>query len=183
MDMYSPLFSKIVDSSLWREEDWVIKIFLTMIAKQDKDHVVRGSAFNIGEWAKKDEATALAALKVLAAPDTKRIEPQPFEGRRIERVEDGWLILRGAFYQDLMREVNRRRYKADHEAKRRAEEKANGKPKRLSRAMGKMSEGGPSPRETAYVKAVERGDQAEADRLALPVRTAEEDSGKGMALQ
>lgn len=124
MDSWSPLFSKIVDSSLWFEPDFVVKVFLTMIAKKDSDHVVRGNAFIIGSWSKKTEAETLEALNILAAPDTRRIEPQPYGGRRIEKVEDGWKILNGQMYEDLMRKLNRRVYKARKE--REAREKKRG---------------------------------------------------------
>ena len=156
MTGYTPIFSKIVDSSLWCEPDNVVKIFLTMLAKKDADNVVRGSAFNISQWAKKTEQEVLEALMVLSAPDTRRIEPQPFEGRRIERVEEGWMILNGKFYQDLMRSVNRREYKARHEAERRA---------RLRGDRGDVSEGY-MERERRYVKAEVKGDQKQADLIA-----------------
>jgi hypothetical protein len=110
MNTWAPLFSKIVDSSLWVEPDYVVKVFLTMLAKKDADHVVRGTAFMIGKWANKLEKEVLDALKILSSPDTRRLEPQPFEGRRIQKVDDGWLILNGQFYQDLMKQVNRREY-------------------------------------------------------------------------
>ncbi len=84
-----------------------------MLAKKDRDNVCRGSAFNIASWSKKTEAEVLEALKVLASPDTKRLEPQPFDGRRIEKVDDGWLILNGETYQKLMKDANRRIYKTD----------------------------------------------------------------------
>lgn len=124
---YSPLFDKIVDSSLWLEEDFVVKVFLTMIAKQDADHVVRADAFMIGQWSKKGEAEALRALAILEAPDTKRIVPQPYEGRRVQRVEGGWLLLNGAHYQELMQQANRRAYKRKKEAEYRAAKKGKGK--------------------------------------------------------
>src|SRR3982750_1865410 len=95
---WAPLFAQIVDSSLWLESDVVVKVFLTMLAKKNKDMVVRGTAFNIAQWAKKTEQEVLDALRILSSPDTKRIEPQQFEGRRIERVADGWLILNGKVY-------------------------------------------------------------------------------------
>lgn len=120
MNTWSPLFSKIVDSSLWREKDEVIKIFLTMLAKKDADQVVRANAYMIGEWAKKTEAETLSALKVLASPDRRRIEPQPYEGRRIQKVADGWLILNGQYYENLMRSINRRAYKTAKQAEYRA---------------------------------------------------------------
>ncbi len=120
MDFYTPIFSKIVDSSLWSETDYVVKVFLTMLAKKDKDFVVRGNAYNISQWAKKTEEETIKALKILAAPDTKRIEKQPFEGRRIEKVKDGWLLLNGRHYQELMTKTNRRIYKAAKQSEYRA---------------------------------------------------------------
>lgn len=123
MNTFAPIFACIVDSSLWLEPDFVVKVFITMLAKKDSDFVVRGSAFNIASWAKKDEREVLEALKVLSSPDTKRIEPQPFEGRRIKRVEDGWLILNGALYRDLMVKENERARKRRWAAEKRAQEK------------------------------------------------------------
>lgn len=123
MDFYTPIFSKIVDSSLWSEPDYVVKVFLTMLAKKDKDFVVRGNAYNISQWAKKTEKETIDAISVLASPDTRRIEKQPFDGRRIERHGEGWLILNGRHYQELMTKTNRRIYKADKQREYRAAEK------------------------------------------------------------
>lgn len=122
MSSYTPIFSKIVDSSLWDEPDHVVKIFISMLAKKDRDNVVRANAFNIARWSRKTEADVLDALKVLAAPDTKRLEPQQYDGRRIEKVEDGWLILQGEYYQKLMMEVNMRAYKREKQREYRAAE-------------------------------------------------------------
>jgi len=108
MSFYVPLMSKIVESSLWDEPDLVVKVFLTMLVKKDRDNVVRANAYNIARWARKTEAEVLEALAVLAAPDTKRLEPQLFDGRRIEKVEDGWKILNGEFYQKMMIQENTR---------------------------------------------------------------------------
>lgn len=128
MNTFAPLFSTIVDSSLWCEPDHVVKVFLTMMAKKDADMVVRGSAFNIAQWAKKTEQETLDALKILSSPDTRRIEKQLFDGRRIERVEDGWLILNGKFYRELMVKENerarKRRWAAEKRAQEREEKKA-----------------------------------------------------------
>jgi plasmid stabilization system protein ParE len=107
------LWSSIVDSSLWTEPDHVLKIFLTMLALKDADHVYRGTAFNLARRANKTEAEVLDALKVLASPDKTRVEAQPFEGRRIQMCEDGWKILNGEKYrqqvQDEMRKARWRR--------------------------------------------------------------------------
>jgi hypothetical protein len=127
VNTWAPIFSRIVDSSLWLEPDYVVKVFLTMMAKKDSDMVVRGSAFNISQWAKKSEQETLDALKILSSPDTKRIEKQLYEGRRIERVEDGWLILNGKLYRDLMVAENERARKRRWAAQKRAQDKADKK--------------------------------------------------------
>jgi len=112
MDTFAPIFSKIVDSSLWDEPDYVVKVFLTLLAKKDMDHVVRGNAYNISIWSRKTEKEVLDALKVLSSPDKKRLEPQPHGGRRIEKVADGWLVLNGANYRKLAHDVAERVRKA-----------------------------------------------------------------------
>lgn len=145
---WAPLFSKIVDSSIWQEPDDVVKIFLTMLAKKESDHVVRGNAYMIGKWAKKEEQEVIDALKVLSSPDTKRIEKQPYDGRRIERVDDGWLILNGQHYEDEMRKISRRVYKT--------------KKAREYRDKGRLIRNGkPLPGETLVQRAADRADGSE----------------------
>ena len=124
MDTFSPIFSKIVDSSLWDEPDYVVKVFLTMLAKKDMDHVVRGNAYNIAVWSRKTEREVLDALKRLSSPDKKRLEPQPHEGRRIKKVDGGWLVLNGAEYRKLAQEVSERFRKARWAANNKGKQKA-----------------------------------------------------------
>lgn len=100
---FTPIFEEIVDSSIWAESDLVVKVFLTMLAKKDRDYVVRASAFNLARWANKTEEEVLKALKVLMSPDTKRVEKQEYEGRRVKKVDDGWLLLNGKKYDEKMR--------------------------------------------------------------------------------
>lgn len=122
-ESWAPLFSKIVDSSIWDEPDWVCKIWITMMARKGKDHVYCGSAYNLARQSRKTEEEVLKALEILSSPDTKRLEPQPYEGRRIEKVEKGWLVLNGQYYEDEMRKMNRRAYQSEKQAEYREEEK------------------------------------------------------------
>lgn len=140
MTSYTPIFSKIVDSSLWHEPDYVVKVFLTMLAKKDFDNIVRGTAFNIGKWACKTEAETLDALKVLSSPDTRRLEPQPFDGRRIEKVAEGWLILNGEHYQKMMTTMNRRAYKTQKQAEYRGRDGAQEPPVPAKKRFTKPTE-------------------------------------------
>lgn len=112
MFTWTPLFSKMVDSPVWDLPDFICKIWVTMLVSKDSDHVVRLNAYALANRAKKTEKEVTDALAVLSAPDTKRIEPQLFEGRMIQKVEDGWLILNGQKYEDMMRAPNRMAYLA-----------------------------------------------------------------------
>lgn len=169
MNKYSPIWSQIVDSSLWCEEDYVVKIFLTMIAKKDLDDVVRGNAFNISNWAHKTEEETLKALKILSSPDKRRIEPQLFEGRRVQKVADGWLVLNGAYYREMMSKATRREYKKNKQQEYRERDASDPKRKAYqaeTRQLGKKLQeihklkapelgvnGNPTPEEVAEMDA------------------------------
>lgn len=138
---WTPLWSVIVDSSLWDEPDWIVKIFVTMLAKKDSDHIYRGTAYQLHKDSRKTETEVLEALKVLSSPDRLREEPQPYEGRRVKAVPEGWLILNGEAYRDMVAVEMRRRSNA------RAQEKFRQK-KKLA-AQFPVS-GAPSPGERQY---------------------------------
>lgn len=153
MNTWTPLWSGIVESSLWAESDAVRIIFVTMLALKDSDHVVRYSAFALARKANKTEKEVLAALKVLAAPDKRRLEKQPFDGRRIQKVEDGWLVLNGELYRQRMsEEMKKARWRRAQEAKRRRD--------------GQRRRGTPLPGESRAVEAMENGNHSLADAIA-----------------
>lgn len=153
MNTWAPLWSGCVDSSLWDEPDFVVKVFLTMMALKDADHIVRLTAYQIGRNARKTEPEVLEALRILSSPDTRRLEKQEFEGRRIQKVEDGWLILNGQKYRDMVSEERRKAKNRRAQAAWRERQKA------------KKEGGGGSERERLYVKTSENEGQEEADRL------------------
>lgn len=155
MNTWAPLWSGIVDSSIWAEPDYVCKVFITMLALKDSDHIVRQTAFGLGLrcWPgeKDTEERVLKALKVLAAPDKRRLEPQPHDGRRIEKVEDGWLILNGEMYRkrvsDEMRKARLRRAQTVYRQRH-------------------AGQGTPTKGEKEAVKALNSGDVARFERIA-----------------
>jgi hypothetical protein len=118
----------IVDSSLWSEDDFICKIFITMLALKDSDDVCRLNAYQLAMRSHKTEKEVLEALKVLSSPDTLRVEPQPFESRRIQAVEDGWKILNGEKYREMVRDEMKkarwRRAKANQRRKQMEKEDA-----------------------------------------------------------
>jgi len=108
MNGYAPLFSTIVDSSIWDEDDSICKVFVTMMALKDADHIVRLTAYQIGRRCRKPEREVLDALLVLSSPDKKRVEPQEYDGRRIQKVDAGWLVLNGEKYKQLAKDEARK---------------------------------------------------------------------------
>lgn len=108
MDSYAPLFASITESSLWREAPYVRVVFLTMLAVKDWDHVVRKEDHHLCFLSHVTDGEFLNAIEILSKPDTESQIRQPYDGRRIERQSDGWLILNGEKYQETMRKLNKR---------------------------------------------------------------------------
>lgn len=147
------MWSGIVDSSIWDEEDYILKVFLTMLARKDADHIYRGNAYNLHTQSRKSEEQVLNALQVLSSPDTKRKEKQPYDGRRIKAVEEGWLILNGEKYRAQVALEMKRARNRKAQAAYRDRQKGSG-------------ETGPERR---YGEAEKNGaPQAELDRLSEP---------------
>lgn len=148
---YSPLWSMITGSSLWKEPPHVVKVFITMIAVKNREHCVLFGPqhlFNLTQL--DDEKQFLDAIHVLESPDTKSKFKQEFDGRRIERLKDrpGWLILNGAKYQKMMTDANLAAKKSAKKAEERAAIKA------LANKVNHVD-----GNEVAAVKAVENGDE------------------------
>lgn len=119
---WTPIWNKILESSVWEEPYHVRLLWVAMLMMRDRDNVVRATAYQMSRRANIKESEALDGLVVLSSPDTKRLEPQPHEGRRIEKVEDGWLILNGEVYDKLLKEVKRRNYQSEWMKEKRAKE-------------------------------------------------------------
>jgi hypothetical protein len=130
MNTWAPLWSGIVDSSLWEEDGDVVKVFMTLLATKDSDHVCRMDAYRIAKKCYLDELQVLDILKVLASPDKRRKVKQEHGGRRIKAVEDGWLILNGEKYREMVKtEMRKARVRRAQAAFRnRQQAKKNGAP-------------------------------------------------------
>jgi hypothetical protein len=95
---WTKLFSHIVSSSVWNEDDKTRIVWITLLALQEKDHVVKGSVGGVAHQARVSLEDCQKALEKLCSPDaddTSGID----EGRRIRKVEGGWLIVNGEAYQ------------------------------------------------------------------------------------
>lgn len=131
-------------------------LFLTMLAIKEPDHVVRMPFRRLCKKANMTPEVCTEALRVLLEPDTKSIDHQEFEGRRLKEVEGGWMVLNGEYYRREMQKLMLRFRKTEWQRNARAKDKVWGKP---------------LPGEVAALKHEGNGDHAAADRVtsaALP---------------
>lgn len=162
MNTWTPLWSGIVDSSLWEESGDVVKVFMTMLATKDSDHVCRLDAYRIAKKCNLDELYVLDILKILASPDERRKVSQEFDGRRIKGVPDGWLILNGEKYRAMVAEERKKaRWRRAQAAKREREKNKPGQDGRPATAEYKATE-------KKFERAYGDGNQPLADSIAAP---------------
>lgn len=152
MNNWVPIWNGLVDSSLWQEPDHVFRVFVAMMTLKDADHIVRLDTWKLARRIHMDKefAKVTNALEVLAAPDKLRPD-QEFEGRRIKRVDEGWLILNADKYREMMKkEMERARNRAAQAA---------------WRARQKEKKVPPEKGAAAHLRAMDRGDAKGAEKI------------------
>lgn len=100
--MKTELVPSITESSLWDQADHVVRVWITFLAKKDENGYVRStyramkSTANLSndpEGTKFDEA-----INILESPDPNS-QTKKYEGRRIKRVDGGWIVLNHDLYK------------------------------------------------------------------------------------
>lgn len=123
--MYNKLFSKIVLSSIWLEPLATRVVWIAFLATMDEDGFVQCSAIgNVASLANVSLDEAKEAIKTLESPDLESGNPL-HEGRRIERIPGGWLVLNAAAHRELVtREMAKERTR-DRVRRHREKQKCN----------------------------------------------------------
>jgi len=119
MSGYTKLFNSILASTIWREDDQTRLVWITLLAMANKDGVVEASLPGIAGFARVELASCERALKKLSAPDPySRSEVD--EGRRVKKVDGGWLLVNHAKYRQKLNDEERRDYNRVKKAESRA---------------------------------------------------------------
>lgn len=112
--MYVKIFEDILDSSIWEENLATRIVWLTMLIMADEEGVVRASTSGIRRRAVVSAEDLKVALEILSSPDIDS-KNQEYAGRRIEKIDGGWLVLNYKTY----REIRTKKQLADAERQRR----------------------------------------------------------------
>lgn len=106
--MFNKLFTKILDSSIWLEPVATRIVWITLLAAMDEDGYAHFSAVeNLASRARVTVEEATVALECFMAPDPNSGNPAN-DGRRVERVPGGFMVLNAAYHREAMNRVVQR---------------------------------------------------------------------------
>jgi len=115
---YSKLFSEIVTSSIWSEDDQTRIVWITMLALKDSRGFVPAAIPGLANAARVSVEQCEAAIAKLESPD-KYSRTEDHDGRRIKKIDGGWLVLNHEKYREKRHDEDRREYQRKLMAQRR----------------------------------------------------------------
>ena len=142
MTGFTKLFSEIITSSIWSEDDKTRIVWVTMLASCDAQGIVRASVSGLAHIARVNKESCLRALEVLSSPDSDSRSPE-FEGRRITKVDGGWIILNHTKYRNARNADERKSYMAKYMREYRAKHRVNSHVSNSNALLATVSHGKP----------------------------------------
>jgi len=116
MTGWTPLFQRIVCSSLWDQDDHVRLAWVTMLAISTREGMVPlKSPSALARMARIDLEKAQDAIRVLSSPDPAAPAGDLEEGRRIVACPTGWKIVKWTEYRDLAKSSMKREANAGYQ--------------------------------------------------------------------
>jgi hypothetical protein len=115
MKTWSPLWSSILNSTVWAESKEVRLLWITILAMKDKDGMVESSLIGLARQAGLTIEETREAIVVLESPDEKS---ETF-------LEGGWIVLNHKKYRDEIGKLKQRQQQAEWQRKYRERQKAN----------------------------------------------------------
>lgn len=120
--MYVKIFSKILDSSIWMEPASTKVVWLTLLAAMDQDGFAQfASVKSLAHRAVVSLEECERAVETLSESDPESSNPE-HDGKRIEKVPGGWIILNASHYRkikdrEMQREMTKERTRKWRERK------------------------------------------------------------------
>lgn len=120
-DGFTKLFSTILTSSIWSEDDKTRILWITLLALADADGVVQAAIPGLAAMARMSLEDAERCIIKLESPD-KYSRSEEFDGKRIEKIDGGWVILNYGKYRDRAKAEEKREYFRDYMRNKREKE-------------------------------------------------------------
>lgn len=114
--MYVKLFRSILNSTVWMEDDHVIRVWLTFLLLVDSDGILKISIPGLAKEARVSIERCRSALEILEAPDPDSQSSEE-EGRRILRIggdEPVWFVVNYKHYRGIKDSDFRREYMREY---------------------------------------------------------------------
>ena len=122
--MYTKLANSILTSTVWMESNETRIVWLTLLAMCDKNGEVQASIPGLANVARVTVKEAEEAIEVFLAPDPYS-STKTDEGRRIEEIEGGWVLLNHGKYRDFASDSDVKRKAAERQRRYRERQKRN----------------------------------------------------------
>ena len=100
MKTYTKLFSSIVTSTIWMEDDQTRIVWITMLAIADKNGEIHASIPGLARIAAVPVEGVERAIRKFLGPDPHS-RTKDDDGRRIEPIDGGWILLNHAKYRRM----------------------------------------------------------------------------------
>lgn len=117
MSGFTLVWSKLLDSSVWMEDQPTRLVWITMLLMKDWEGKVTASPKALAHRARVEPDQCARALEILLSPDPESTS-QEFDGRRIEVVPGGWKILNHEKYRHSSDEAKRKAWREQKERQR-----------------------------------------------------------------
>jgi hypothetical protein len=115
MSGFTKLFSSILTSSVWVEDNSILRVWIALLALCDSNGVAEGAVPGLASLCRMSVDETQTALAKLSAPDPYSRTPE-YEGRRIAPVDGGWLIINYLKYREKgqLKEGSRAKYMREY---------------------------------------------------------------------
>lgn len=121
---YTKLFSSIITSTIWSEDDKTRIVWITMLALADKNGEIQGSVPGLARIAGVSVDNTRAAITRFLSPDLDS-RTKDDEGRRIEVIDGGWSLLNHRKYRNMASDADRAEKAAIRQQRKRDKDKRN----------------------------------------------------------
>jgi hypothetical protein len=121
---FTKLFTDIVCSSIWNEDDKTRLVWITILAIKGPNHIARATIGGLAHQARVSVSDCERAIKKLTSPDPDGMD-QPEEGRRIRSVEHGWYVINGKAYKERRDDDDLREYQKHYHREYRRKQSVN----------------------------------------------------------